>query len=232
MKITQILSVFLVLLFSAERSISQIDPVGNFNRHVFEKWTGEYIRIGGYRVKGSPFLLGEAFNGIITYKDGKTVSNEKILYNLYSQKAGIDINKQIFERDIPLESFSINLPEHLGGEKLLFNNSYVYGRPELKGFLNVLEDGNRATLLKMFKIKLVTDPTNNLDKDRKVFEQYSEYYIYLKSSKTLHSIKTRKKDILKVLSQDNFFVQYTLNKEIDFSKETELIAMINSYNRS
>jgi hypothetical protein len=38
------LSLVVCFLVSVD-SYSQVDPVGNFNRHVFEKWTGEYIRI-------------------------------------------------------------------------------------------------------------------------------------------------------------------------------------------
>ncbi|WP_147203276.1 hypothetical protein [Segetibacter aerophilus] len=230
--VKKIVVVLGVLFLICDHVFSQVDPVGSFNRHVFEKWTGDYLRIGAFKVKGSPYLLGEAFPGVITYKDGKTVTDEKILYDLYNQKAGIDIKKEIFERDIPIESFVMSLPEHMGKQKLLFHSGFVYGKPEMKGYLNVLEDGKKATLLKQFKIRLIADPINNMDKSLKVFEQYSEYYIYLKGDKTLHSIKPRKKDILKEFGDDPFIKSYTTNREIDFSKEAELVILINSYNNN
>jgi len=62
----QILSFFAIL--SALMVNAQPDPVGNFNKHVIEKWTHDYIRVSQYRVKGSPYLLGESFNGDINHE--------------------------------------------------------------------------------------------------------------------------------------------------------------------
>src|SRR5688572_8918327 len=75
---------------------SQPDPVADFNKQIVQNWIGEYVRIGQYRVKGSPYLLGESFPGSITYKGGKSVTDKNILYDLYHQKAGVDVNHQIF----------------------------------------------------------------------------------------------------------------------------------------
>lgn len=213
-------------------SYCQIDPVGDFNRHIAETWKGDYIRIGAYKVKGSPFLLGESFPGIVTYKDGKTVTDEKILFDLYNQKAGIAIKDEIFERDVPIESFSMNLPERMGGQTLLFKNSEVFGKPDLHCYFNVVEDGGKVTLLKVYKSKLAADPTNNLDKDLKVFQQYYDYYIFVKSSKTLNNIKLRKKDIVNEFGDNEFIKNYISNNQVDFSKETEVKKLLYNYNKS
>lgn len=225
----RISTVFLFICITLP-TYAQIDPVGNFNRHVFEKWRGEYIRIGTYKVKGSPYLLGEAFPGVITYTDGKTVRDEKILYDLYSQKAGIDIKNEIFERNVPIETFSINLPEYMGGQSLLFKNPIVDGKAEVKGYLNVLEEGKRVSIFKLFKIRLVVDPTNHMDKDVRVFEQYNEYLLYLPANKSLKNIKLRKRDFIKEFGNEEFVKNYFLSKEIDFSKENEVIEFVKEFN--
>lgn len=210
-------------------AISQVDPVGEFNRHVFESWKGEIIRIGPYSVKGSPYLLGESFPGSISYKAGTTLKDTKILYDLYHQKAGVDLKGQIFESEDPIESFSINLSEKMGGKRLLFKNSYVFGKPSMNCFFSVLEEGKKVTLLKVYKSKLVADPSNNLDTRAKVFEQYYDYYIYDKSNSTLNGIKLKKKDLVKELG-DEFVGEYMSNNNPDLSKEFELIQLIKAFN--
>jgi hypothetical protein len=77
---------------------------------------------------------------------------------------------------------------------------------------------------------LSPDPVNNLDRDLKVFQQYYDYYVFVKSSKSLNNIKLRKKDILKELAEEQFIKNYVLNKEIDYTKEQEVVKLINSYN--
>src|SRR5687768_8526194 len=146
------------LALSINNTNAQVDPVGAFNRHIASNWAGEYVRISQYRVKGTPYLLGESFPGAITYKGGKTANN-KILYDLYSQKAGIDMQNQIYESGEMVEEFTIQLPEKFGGQKLLFKNANLYGDAKINGYLNVLEDGSKLVFLKAFKIKLSPDPT-------------------------------------------------------------------------
>jgi transcription initiation factor IIE alpha subunit len=90
--------------------------------------------------------------------------------------------------------------------------------------------GEKVALLKVFRAKLVPDQTNNMAKDMKVFEQYYEYYFYTKSTHALNNIKLRKKDIIKELHSDDFIKNYTSNNQIDFSKEPEVIKLINKYN--
>lgn len=86
----------LLVLFAVLGSLisqAQPDPVGNFNKHVIEKWTHDYVRVSQYRVKGSPFLLGESFNGDITMKTGVVTVDKKLLYDIYDQKVGMELDK-------------------------------------------------------------------------------------------------------------------------------------------
>jgi hypothetical protein len=228
----QKLYILIVFILLTNSTFAQPDPVGNFNRHVVEKWGSDYIRIGPYRVKGSPYFLGESFPGSLIYKSGRRVTDAKILYDLYSQKAGIDVENGIYESGEALEEFSIVLLDKFGGQTLLFKNSSLFGDAALKSYLNVLEDGDKVTLLKIFKTKLSPDPRNNLAKDSKVFEQYYEYYLYNKTSQDLNKIKLRQKDIVKELGNDQLVNDYVSKSEIDFSKEADLIKLINKYNNS
>ncbi|HEX8334662.1 MAG TPA: hypothetical protein VF622_18705 [Segetibacter sp.] len=224
----QIITVTFILI--VRTGSAQPDPVGEFNKHVAENWKSEFVRIDQYKVKGSPYLLGESFPGSITYKGGKTVSDTKVLYNLHNQKAGSDINKELFEADIPVESFSIVLPEKFGGKTLYFKNSYVYGETKLNSYLNVLEDGGKLAFLKVYKTRLVPDPTNYMIKDLKVFEQYYDYYIYNKKTNSLKQIKLRKKELANEINNDEFFKNFLASNNTDLSNEVNVLRLIMTYN--
>ena len=182
-----------------------------------------------YRVKGTPYLFGESFPGTLTFKGG--VKNDtKVLYDLYNQKAGADIKNNILESDLGLEEFTISLPAKFGGSTLLFKNTELFGNTSLKSYFNVLEDGTKLSFLKIFKIKLVSDPSNMMDKDIKIFEQYYEYYFYNKNTKELSKIKLKEKDIVKQLGDEKFVKDFIAKTDLDVSKEVDVIKLIQGYN--
>lgn len=221
--------IFIVILLFGDVTFAQVDPVGQFNKHIVENWKGEYIRIGQYRVKGTPYLFGESFPGTLTFKGG-VKTDTKIRYDLYNQKAGADVKNNILESDQVLEEFSISLPAKFGGNTLLFKSSELFGNSSLKNYFNVLEDGSKVSLLKIFKIKLVSDPSNMMDKETKIFEQYYEYYLYNKSTKELSKSKLKEKDIAKQLNDEEFVKDFITKSELDVSKETDVIKLIQGFN--
>jgi hypothetical protein len=218
------------LLFVPNLAFAQVDPVGDFNKHVVGYWKGDFVRLFQYRVKGSPYLLGESFPGSITYKGGRTVNDGKVLYDIYNQQAGVDVNNQILELEIPVESFSLSVPEKFGGKTYLFKNPYVFGKPEMKGYLNVVEDGKKLALLKVYKTRLSPDPGDMMNKDIKIFEQYFEFYIYNKATQNLSAIKLRKKDISKEIGDEAFLKDYLSSNNNDLSNEANVIQLIKSFN--
>jgi len=222
--------VFVAFVFSLT-TFSQTNTVGEFNKFIAQNWAGDYIRIGQYKVKGTPYLLGESFPGTLTYKGG-VKSDTKILYDLYNQKAGADFKNNILESDQVLEEFSISLPAKFGGNTLLFKSTEAYGSASLKNYFNVLEDGSKVSLLKIFKIKLVSDPSNMMDKEVKIFEQYYEYYLYNKTSKELSKIKLKEKDIAKTLGDEDLVKNFITKSDLDVSKEVDVIKLIQGYNNN
>ena len=220
--------VFAALVFSLP-AISQTNTVGEFNRFIAQNWTGDYIRIGQYKVKGTPYLLGESFPGTLTYKGGSK-SDTKILYDLYNQRAGADVKNSILESEQAVDEFSISLPAKFGGNTLLFKSAESYGNASLKSYFNVLEDGSMTSLLKVFKIKLISDPSNMMDKEQKVFEQYYEYYLYNNSTKELGKIKLKEKDIVKQLGDEEFVKSFITKGSLDVSNEIDVIKLIQGYN--
>lgn len=223
---------FVCIAFLSLQTYAQMDPIINYNTQMAENWAGEYIRIGPYKVKGSLFLFGESLKGNLTYAGGKQVSDANILYDLYNQRAGLDVKKDIFEADLPLQEFVVEVPEKYGqNNKLLFRNAAAYG-DKIKGYFNVLDDGDKLVFLKLFKTKLLPDPTNTMDKETKLAEQYSEYYMYDKATLELRKVKLKEKDILKSMGDDKQVAAYLSKKKLDLSKEYNVIGLVNKYNNN
>lgn len=222
-------SIFFGFILMANMSFAQTNTVGEFNKFIAQNWAGEYIRIGQYKVKGSPYLLGESFPGTLTYKGGAK-SDTKILYDLYNQRAGADVKNSILQSDQVVEEFSISLPAKFGGNTLLFKSTEAYGNGSLKNYFNVLVEGSKTSFLKVFKIKLISDPSNMMDKEQKVFEQYYEYYLYNNSTKELSKIKLKEKDIAKQLGDEEFVKNFIAKGSLDVSNEVDVIKLIQGYN--
>ncbi|HSC52630.1 MAG TPA: hypothetical protein VLC98_03365 [Phnomibacter sp.] len=192
--VTLFLIVFPVSLFA------QIDPVGAFNRYVVENWSGQFQRIGNYKVKGSPFLLGGAMPGEIKHQGGVMVKNQKILYNLHEQIVGPDMNGAVFQADQVIEEFVLYFPAEYSGEKAHFVNASRYEAPKgTAAYVQVMSEGKAVSLLKGYRIKIVPDPTNMMDKEFRLFEQYTEYYLFDAASKTFTKVKISKKDFATAL---------------------------------
>src|SRR5688572_1486817 len=104
------LSAFLIL-FPAATLYAQIDPISAYNRHVIENWQNDYVKIGQYRVKGSPYLLGESFVGDISFTSGTKINGMKILYDLYTQEVGVETDGKLMNSKDEVSDFVINLPE-------------------------------------------------------------------------------------------------------------------------
>lgn len=202
---------------------AQPDPIGNFNKHVIEKWTHEYIRVSQYRVKGSPYLLGESFNGDIAMKTGVVTVDKKILYDIYDQKVGVDLDKKFVSPDGEVSGFFIQLSENFGGEKLNFINAANLPKVSLKGYLNVIADGSKFAFLRQYRIRLVADPADMYSKDIKLFEQYYDYYIYNRATAELNKIKLKDKDVLEALGNSNSSAKYDLYTVLGVKQLVETI---------
>lgn len=188
-----------LLLFVCLIGKSQPDPVGSFNKHVIEQWTEQYIQISQYKVKGSPYLLGEPFDGQITMKSGIKTTGIKVLYNIYEQKVSLDMNNELVKPNGEIASFYIRLPEKFGVDLLEFLPASDFPEAKEKGYFNIIADGPNASFLRTYKTRLVPDPQNLYSKDFRVFEQYNEYFIFNKKNNKIHKIKLREKDIREAL---------------------------------
>ena len=215
----------LLFAFFSTLAFSQPDPIGGFNKHVIEKWSHEYIRVSQYRVKGSPYLLGEPFDGSIEMKSGIKTDGKKILYNIFEQKVGVEMNKELVAPDGDVKAFQIQLPDKFGGEKMNFINADNLTKSPVKGYLNVFIDGPNAALYRQYRNRLVADPSEMYSKEIRMFEQYYDYFLHNKKSGVIEKVRLKEKDFVSVLQG------LKLPTDADYSSVTGVKAVLEAVNR-
>ena len=220
------LSIFLVLSYAASHAQ---DPLIEFNRLTISNWNSGYLQVGPYRVKGTPFLFGKSLPGEITFHGGGKQTGKNIFYDIYQQKAGPDVNNNLFEANQPVEKFTVQLPAEYGGQMLEFRATDGYGKSPMKGFAAVLAEGETGTLLKYYKAILMADPVNQMDKQARAFNQVAEYYFFNKSTGEAKKIKLREKDILKELKGVDGVSSFIQSHNFDLSTETGMSLFIATF---
>jgi len=227
------LSFLIFSFFLVINSFGQLDAIGTFNRFVIETWAGQYVRIGNYKVKGSPFLFGESFPGKVRLMGSNVSQPAKVLYNLYEQKAGPGAGGEILVTDKLVEEFTLELPEKFGGVPLSFKHCSLFGKGDLKVYFNVLVEGPSVSFLKAYRIRLIGDPSNMMDKDLKVFEQYYEYFlINHKGSGEVEKVKLKKKDFENELSSLPGAPPVFKSNQFEYATEADFIKLVNALNNS
>ena len=66
------LFIFCMIIFTQVSAQVISDPLPAYNKQLAERWSGEYMQVSQYRVKGSPYFLGKAFPWILKFEDGNT----------------------------------------------------------------------------------------------------------------------------------------------------------------
>ncbi|HEX6848198.1 MAG TPA: hypothetical protein VF144_14550, partial [Chitinophagaceae bacterium] len=208
-------------MFIALNTKSQVipDPLSTYNKHLAERWSGEYMQVSQYKVKGSPYLLGKAFPGTVKFADGNTINNVQITYDLYNEKVSFEKDSLFFELDKLIKEFSIMLPAEYGNTNLVFRNAASFGDTKKKGYYNIISESGKYVFMKEFKLKLVPDPANTLAKDYKMFEQYYEYLLYDTSGRNLSKIKLNKKSVLSFFQNKSAAEKEINDSRIDVSTE-------------
>ena len=202
------------------------DPLAAYNKNLAERWSGEYMQISQYKVKGSPYFLGKAFPGILEFADGTKTNGVRILYDLYNETAGIESDSGFIQLDKEISEYSILLPQEYGGKNLVFRNATAFGDPKKKGFYNVLGESRRYRFLKEYKLKLVPDPVNSLAKDYRMFEQYSDYFLYDSIARNMKKIKLNKKSVSSFFADKDAIENTIKDNNIDISSEDGVILLL------
>lgn len=202
------------------------DPLAAYNKNLAERWSGEYMQISQYRVKGSPYFLGRAFPGILKFADGTTKNGVWIRYDLYNEKVSIELDSVFMELNNEISEYSIILTEEFGGKNLVFRNATAFGDPKKKGFYNIIGESKRYVFGKEYKVKLVPDPVNSLAKDYRMFEQYSDYFLFDSITRNMKKIKLNKKSVSSFFADKDAVENTIKENNIDVSSEDGVVLLL------
>ena len=149
-----------------------------------------YIRIGGYRVKGSPYLFSQNVHGYIFLTKNNGVATE-LAYDTYNQQLQFYIpetQQTGTEKLEDVDSFYISKDENTVKQNMVFINARIID-PSKKYFLQKLVGGNKYSLYKLNKSELQIPSDNYVESDLREFDLEQQYFYLEKGGKALKKIK-------------------------------------------
>ncbi len=206
MKYAFTIFLLLAIVISVQgQQLAYFDAAQAYNRLLIEKNNGAYIRVGNYKVIGTPFLFGERVRGNIS-ATGETTHNIFLNYNTYNQKLEFFLseNPQVaFEKDAAtVDSFEFQQNTFLGlNEGMNFINGKYAGADD-KVFLRVMYSGKKYNLYKKYKSVLGVVTTNYIESELRQFDLTTEYYYYDEVTRKYKKLKASYSSIMKEFGED------------------------------
>lgn len=181
---------------------AQLDQIGEYNKLLMQNWSGKYFQIGNYKVKGSPYLYGESVPGELILEDDTESKHSNMYYDLYNQEVGVNVDNTFVKLDKDISEFRFAVPKKYGSGQLVFRKVSQYNEPKLKGYFNVLADNKgKYAFLRYFSVALMSDASDMMNKDLKVFQQNYDYYIYNYKDHSIKKVRLRNKDIVRAIEE-------------------------------
>lgn len=174
------------------------DPALDHNKLIQNN--GTYQLVGGYKVKGSQFLLGQQLGGDI-FSVAETAYNIFLSYNTYNQELEFyssgNRTTALVKAPGSLDSFILHADTSMGILKPL---KFVYGlllKSNTKAYYQVVHEGERFGLYKKYRSELGFDADNYSQPDLRQFDLTYDYYYFDKQNNTLKKLKPNASAVIK-----------------------------------
>lgn len=153
------------------------DAAMQANYLLMEKAGDAFERVDGYRVKGSPFLFGKGYDGMVWQKDAAPTAKE-IFYNVHRQQVYLQLPGQARpELMLPnVDSFALNIAGETYNGKLHFVNGKLIGLTD-KFFAQRIVAGPKYQLYKVYDMQLASSTTNLMESDLRSYEMQRSFYL-------------------------------------------------------
>ncbi|GAB3930460.1 hypothetical protein [Larkinella terrae] len=190
---------------------------------------GQVLRANKYvDVQGSPYL-NEAWKvGSVTAANNKSYPNLKVRYDAHAGELEYLQNEQPYR----LSPSAIREFRITDDKELVFRNGFAaVNNNTPTTFYQVLVDGP-TKLLKQLKVNIIENkPFNSATVTREFQKQ--ELYFIAKPDGALQRIQKNKKSVLAALTDQKERVEkFIKEQDLNLSDETNLIALLESYNTS
>jgi hypothetical protein len=177
------------------------DPALNHNRLLQQKLgEGNYVVIGNYKVKGTPYLFGGNNNADL-FTPTEKAYNINVSYNTYNQEVGFvstsNPTTPLVKEAGEVDSFVIkqNIENGIPGD-IRFVYGKILGSSE-KTYFQEVAAGAKYSLYKRYKSDLGQVSDNYIQSDLRQFDLMSDYFYYDNEKKTLKKFKLNHSAVLK-----------------------------------
>ena len=199
------------------QAASYTDPAQAYLRLALEKndGGGETVRVGTYKVMGTPYLFGEQHKSSIYTKDGNA-TNVKLSYNTYNQQIEVYNEGHSFYLQ-PGKTVEFSQP-------LFFVGAAQIGSTE-KCIFQVVSTGKKYNLYKKYKSELGYVSTNYVQSELRQFDLNFEYYYTDNQQKTAKRLKLNSNTIKKEFKAVKDITAYVEDESFTNNTEFSLIKL-------
>lgn len=152
-----------------------------------------FMRIGNYKVTGSPFLFGVTNAGTLFAKMGK-LSDMPMAYNTYDQELEIylgDKGRIVSVEEIDSFVLKANSTANLNNDVCFVSGLLL--DPSKKSFLQVITTGKKFNLYKAYRSVPESLPGDYAKSEERVFALKYDYFYSNSGTKGLKKLKTTSK---------------------------------------
>lgn len=182
-------------------------------------------------IAGSPMLNADWGKGIVKFKNGYSLSEVELQFNLVENELYFKKNNITYAFVDPIKEFVITYTEENASHTSLLRCGYpLSGENTNLTYYEVVKEGNMVHLLKK-TIKLVQTTNNYGQGTQKEYRQIIQWYVYDVKNARVEPIK-KDKNSLK-LALPSFASQIDLfagEKKYKFHNEEEIVELISSLN--
>lgn len=167
-----------------------VDAALGYSAWALENNENSFKRVGAYKVRGTPYLFGGAYNGDV-YAKGQVGKKVIIGYDTYQQQLEIYLGAKdpIVKHLSEVDSFTLRADSNsYFKEDMLFVNAHQFDTT-MKIFLMEVYKGKRFSLYKYYYSKLGIVSENYVQSELRQFDLNFEFYYHDSQEKKLTRLK-------------------------------------------
>jgi hypothetical protein len=214
------------------QAASYTDPAQAYLRLMLEKGGTEVVRIGSFKVTGTPYLFGEKNDGNVFTPSANTL-NVQVSYNTYSQ--AIEIVEQgksapfiLENRDVDSFYLKVVNQENISQPLFFVHGKYIYSKE--KQFFQLVYKGSQFSLYKKYYATLGYVGTNYIQSDLRQFDLNFDYYYTNQADQKIKKLKLSSSAIQKEFKTKTGITEFFQSEEFSNNPEQALIKVFQFLN--
>lgn len=220
-----------LFLWAASRLYSQtVDNNNSYTINAFDV-DGKAFTNKKRDVVGSPMLNPDWGKGIVKFKNGYSLNEVELQFNLVENELYFKKNNITYAFVDPIQEFVLTYTEDNASRISILRCGYpLSGENTNQTFYEVVKDGSIVQLLKKTG-KVVQTTNKNGQGTQKEYRQIVQWYVYDVKNARLEPIKKDKSSLKQALPSFTLQIdQFAEEKNYKFRNEEEIIELISSLN--